>query len=97
MAPLEAMVERRSPASFRNQIRALLARPDAAPVLATIRCPTLVLCGRDDGWSPLAQHEAIAAAIHGSTFAVIDECGHMAPFERPVEVTRALARWLAVT
>jgi pimeloyl-ACP methyl ester carboxylesterase len=97
MDPLEAMVERRSPAGFRNQIRALLARPDATPVLATIRCPTLVLCGREDGWSPLAQHQDIAAAIRGSTLAVIDECGHMAPFERPAEVTRALARWLAVT
>ncbi len=34
MAPLEAMVERRTPATFRNQVTALLERPDAAPVLA---------------------------------------------------------------
>ncbi|HEX9772826.1 MAG TPA: alpha/beta hydrolase [Steroidobacteraceae bacterium] len=95
MAALDAMVERRSPATFRNQIEALLNRPDAAPVLASIRCPTLVLCGREDGWSPLAQHEAIAAAISGSVLAVIDACGHMAPFERPAEVTRELRRWLA--
>jgi pimeloyl-ACP methyl ester carboxylesterase len=53
-----------------------------------------VLCGREDGWSPLAQHEAIVAAISGSVLAVIDECGHMAPFERPAEVTRELRRWL---
>jgi pimeloyl-ACP methyl ester carboxylesterase len=94
MEDLEAMVERRSPTTFRNQIEALLNRPDAAPVLASIRCPTLVLCGREDGWSPLAQHEAIAAAIRGSVLAVIDACGHMAPFERPAEVTRELRRWL---
>lgn len=94
MAPLEAMVERRSPATFRNQVEALLNRPDAAPVLPSIRCPTLVLCGREDGWSPLAQHEAIAAAISGSLLAVIDDSGHMAPFERPAEVTRQLRRWL---
>jgi pimeloyl-ACP methyl ester carboxylesterase len=95
MASLEAMVERRSPATFRNQIRALLGRPDAAPVLATIRGPTLVLCGREDGWSPLAQHEAIAAAIAGATLAIVPECGHMAPVERPAEVTRAMQRWLS--
>lgn len=95
MAPLEAMVERRSPATVRNQIRALLGRPDATPVLATIRCPTLVLCGREDGWSPFAQHEAIARAIPGATLVVVPECGHMAPVERPAEVTRALQRWLA--
>jgi pimeloyl-ACP methyl ester carboxylesterase len=94
MNPLEAMVERRTPASFRNQVEALLNRPDGGPVLKSIRCPALVLCGREDGWSPRAQHERIAAAISGSVLAVIDECGHMAPFERPAEVTRELKRWL---
>jgi pimeloyl-ACP methyl ester carboxylesterase len=94
MKPLEAMVERQTPDTFRNQIEALLNRPDAGPLLESIRCPTLVLCGREDGWSPLAQHEQIASAIRGSILAVIDRCGHMAPFERPAEVTRELARWL---
>jgi pimeloyl-ACP methyl ester carboxylesterase len=94
MTPLQSMVERRTLASFRNQVRALLGRPDATPVLATIRCPTLVLCGREDSWSPLAQHEQIAAAVAGSVLAVIDRCGHMAPFERPAEVNLALERWL---
>jgi len=94
MRPLEAMVERRTPDTFRNQVEALLNRPDAGALLASIRCPTLVLCGREDGWSPLAQPEQIAAAIRGSILGVIDRCGHMAPFERPAEVTRELARWL---
>ena len=95
MSPLEAMVERRTPATFRNQVAALLARPDAAPVLPTIRCPTLVLCGRQDAWSPLAQHEGMAAAIAGARLAVVDDCGHMAPSERPAEVTLELRQWLA--
>jgi pimeloyl-ACP methyl ester carboxylesterase len=94
MAPLVAMVERRTPATFRNQVTALLNRPDATTVLAAIRCPTLVLCGREDSWSPLAQHQQIAAAIPGSRLSVIDDCGHMAPFERPAEVSRALEKWL---
>jgi pimeloyl-ACP methyl ester carboxylesterase len=94
MGPLEQMVERRTAVSFRNQVEALLGRPDARAVLATIRCPALVLCGREDGWSPLEQHEKIASAIGGSTLAVIDACGHMAPFERPTEVSRAFERWL---
>jgi len=94
MGPLEQMVERRTAVSFRNQVEALLGRPDARAILETIRCPTLVLCGREDGWSPLGQHEEIAAAIGGSRLAVIDACGHMAPFERPAEVSRALEDWL---
>src|SRR4029453_8518111 len=94
MAPLEAMVERRSPATFRNQIRALLGRPDATPVLAAIRCPTLLLCGREDAWSPLGQHEGVAPAGGGARVGVRAELRHMAPAERPDEVTRALQRWL---
>jgi pimeloyl-ACP methyl ester carboxylesterase len=94
MQPLEAMVERRTPASFRNQVVALINRPDATGLLAAIRCPTAVICGREDEWSPLAQHEAIAAGIAGARLTVIEDAGHMAPYERPQSVTAELRRWL---
>jgi pimeloyl-ACP methyl ester carboxylesterase len=87
------MFARKTPATFRAQETALLNRPDAAPVLAMIRCPTLVLCGREDTWGPVAQHEDIASRISGSKLAIIERCGHMAPMERPEEVTAALRRW----
>ncbi|MDE3170421.1 MAG: alpha/beta fold hydrolase, partial [Acidobacteriota bacterium] len=58
-----AMFDRKSPEIYRGQVNALLNRPDATPVLATIRCPALVLCGREDTWSPVAQHEEIASRI----------------------------------
>jgi pimeloyl-ACP methyl ester carboxylesterase len=89
------MFARKSPDIYRAQVNALLNRPDAAPVLATIRCPTLVLCGREDMWSPVAQHEEIAAGISGSKLEIIERCGHMAPMERPEEVTFALQKWFA--
>ena len=97
LAPLVAMVERSTPASFREQQEALLSRPDATPVLATITCPTLVLVGREDPWSPLVQHEALAAAVAGAMLAVIEHCGHMSTMERPAEVTAALQAWLAAS
>jgi pimeloyl-ACP methyl ester carboxylesterase len=89
------MFERRTADEFAGQIEALLARPDATTLLRSIACPTLVLCGRDDGWSKLEQHEEMAALIPGATLIVIDRCGHMAPMEQPAEVGPALARWLA--
>jgi pimeloyl-ACP methyl ester carboxylesterase len=52
------MIDRSSPDTFAAQIQALLDRPDATDLLPRIACPTLLLCGRDDGWSPLARHEA---------------------------------------
>jgi pimeloyl-ACP methyl ester carboxylesterase len=92
----EAIVEmfgRKTPEIFLAQVTALLNRPDATPVLATIRCPTLVLCGREDTWSPVAQHEEIASQIAGSKLKIIEKCGHMAPMERPEQVTAALSEW----
>lgn len=88
------MIERASPDTFEAQIKALLARPDAAPLLAAIRCPTLVLCGRDDAWSPPARHEFMHAHIAGSRLVVVDHCGHMSTMEQPAAVSTALAAWL---
>lgn len=88
------MFGRRSADDFERQIQALLARPDAGPVLPTLRCPTLVLCGREDSWAPVAQHQALQQGIPGSVLAVIDDCGHMSPMEQPLAVSDALASWL---
>jgi pimeloyl-ACP methyl ester carboxylesterase len=89
------MFGRKSPDVFTGQIKALLNRPDAGPVLAGARCPTLVMCGRDDAWSPLEVHRRMAALIPHSRLVVIENCGHMAPMERPEAVTAALAGWLS--
>ena len=90
-----SMIERCTPHLFAAQTRALLSRPDATDVLNAIRCPTLLLCGREDTWSPLARHEAMARLIHHSQLAVVGACGHMAPMERPAEVSERLSQWLA--
>ena len=76
-------------------VKALLARPDAASLLTGIACPTLVLCGRDDAWSPPPQHQAMHAAIAGSSLRLVNHCGHMSTMERPAEVSAAMADWLA--
>ena len=91
------MIERQTCDRFEAQIEALLARPDAGPLLRSIDCPTLVLCGREDRWSPAAQHEEIAAMIPAATLEIIDDCGHMAPMEAPDQVAAALLRWLRPT
>ena len=97
MSPLTAMVERATPQQHARQIGALLGRADARPLLATIACPTLVMVGRQDRWSPLAQHEEIAAAIPGAKLVVIEDAGHFSLVEQADAVTEALVDWLAVT
>ncbi|MGF6963062.1 pimeloyl-ACP methyl ester carboxylesterase [Paraburkholderia sp. WC7.3g] len=88
------MIERSSPDLFEAQIHALLTRPDATPVLSEIRCPTLLLCGREDRWSPVARHEVMHKAIENSVMCVVEEAGHMVTMEQPAAVNAALRDWL---
>lgn len=89
-----AMFDRGSAAQYAAQINALLKRPDAAPLLPGITCPTLVLTGRQDAWSGPAQHEAMAAAIPGAQLVIVEDSGHMCTLEQPQAVSAALATWL---
>jgi pimeloyl-ACP methyl ester carboxylesterase len=88
------MMSRKTPEIFAAQVCALLARPDATAVLDQICCPALLLTGQEDGWSPPAQHAAMAARIAGSTLVIIPDSGHMSMMERPAEVSAALRAWL---
>jgi pimeloyl-ACP methyl ester carboxylesterase len=95
MESIHAMIARSSPDIFAAQIQALLGRADRTALLGDISVPTLVLCGRDDAWSPLSRHEDMARRIRGSRLVDIAECGHMSTMERPEAVGRALLQWLA--
>ena len=81
-------------AQFDAQINALLTRPEVETLLPAISCPTLVMTGELDAWSPPAQHEAIAAAIPDSQLVIVPGAGHMVTREAPGEVNEAIARWL---
>lgn len=89
------MVARFTPEVFAAQIDALLGRPDAAPVLAQLRCPTLLACGRQDAWSPLSRHERMQALCPaGAALVVIEDSGHMSTMEQPAQVSQALVDWM---
>ena len=77
-----------------NQQTAMLARLDSHDELDTVTVPTLVVCGRQDPVTPLADHVAIAARVAGSRLRVIEDCGHLATIEQPLAVNQVLAEWL---
>lgn len=83
--------------TFEAQIEALLNRPALDALLPTIDCPVLVAVGREDRWSPVEQHEAIAAAIPGATLQVVDGAGHMMPAEQPSAFSHIVRDWLSQT
>jgi len=80
--------------AFLRQHAALMARGDNRPLLPDIRCPTLVLIGRQDILTPLELSEEIAAAIPGAQLEIIDDSGHLSTLEQPDAVNRTLRRWL---
>jgi pimeloyl-ACP methyl ester carboxylesterase len=81
--------------TFARQQRAIMSRADSRPLLASIRCPTLVLCGRDDAVIPLEVHEEIVQGVAAAKLAIVEACGHLAPLERPDAVSAAMRVWLA--
>jgi pimeloyl-ACP methyl ester carboxylesterase len=89
-----AMLRASGPAVYLRQERAVIARADSRPTLGTIRCPTLVLSGREDAATPLPGAELIAAGVPGARLVVLERCGHLSTMERPDEVNAALADWL---
>lgn len=92
---VRSMAENVGNEAFVRQQRAIMSRADSLGLLASITCPTLVLCGRQDALTPLIRHEEIAAGIKGARLEVIEDCGHLSTMERPDAVNAALRRWLA--
>ncbi len=91
---MREMAERVGREAYIRQQTAILQREDSVPLLRTIRCPTLVLCGRQDRRTPLEWHETMAREIPGAVLEVIEECGHMSTLEAPGATAAAMRRWL---
>lgn len=92
--PLRDMCLAKGQEVFDAQIAALLNRPSVEDLLPRISCPTLVMVGSLDEWSPVAQHEEIAAAISDAELIVVPNAGHMLMAEAPEAVNAAIMNWL---
>lgn len=80
--------------AFVRQQKAIMSRPDARPLLAGIRCPTMVLVGDGDRLTPPDLAQEICAAIPEARLVVVPDCGHLSTVEQPMAVNAALAEWL---
>jgi pimeloyl-ACP methyl ester carboxylesterase len=74
--------------------QAALVRRDGYADLARIACPSLVVACRQDRLRSLAESERMAQCLPHSSFSVIEDCGHMAPLERPHELAAVLDHWI---
>lgn len=94
--PIEDMILRSTPEDHEKQIKALVERPDATPLLKTFKCPVLVICGAQDEWSTPEQHREMAAQIPGAELAIIEDAGHFVSVEQPQEFTRLMRRFMSM-
>jgi len=79
---------------YKRQEELAATRVDRRPDLPRIKCPTIVVCGRDDAATPLSLSEEIAKAIPAAALAVIEQCGHLISMEKPEETNLILSTWL---
>ena len=69
----------------------------AASVAADVKgitCPVLILAGREDAVSPVANGEGMLAELPNAKLQVVEDCGHWHPIEQPAAVTAALRGFL---
>ena len=93
-ARVRRMAEETGAQVFLRQQQAITTRPDARPLLAAIKCPTLVLVGDGDALTPPALSREIADGIAGSRLVIVADCGHLSTMEQPEAVNKALVEWM---
>ncbi len=73
---------------------ALANRSETCSSLSEINIPTLIICGRADEVTPLAQSEYMNKNIKGSKLYVIESAGHVSNLEQPAEFNQQLRGFL---
>ena len=91
---IERIMLRSDPRGIAAAARGMAQRRDFTAELSNIHCPTLVLVGADDAFSPPAEMQALAEAIPNAEYRMISEAGHMAPVEQPTAVNAAIETFL---
>jgi len=95
VAGIREMVEDCPAEVHERQNRALAARPDATEYLAAFKFPVLLVTGCDDHLSTAAVNDDIAARLGDAEFVVLENAGHLLPFEQPDRLFDVVSDWLA--
>lgn len=89
-----AMIRRTSPVGYEACVRAIqgIALTDRLPA---IRVPALVLAGAQDAAASPDTMRAMAEAIPGAVFEVLDPCGHLSAIQCPEVLVARISRFLS--
>ncbi|BCJ41317.1 alpha/beta hydrolase [Actinoplanes ianthinogenes] len=93
-AHVRTMMLNAPPAGAAAALRGRAERQDYQELLTKVSVPTLVVVGRDDEFTPVADAELMHRLIPDSTLAVIDGAGHLPNLEQPAAFNAALHAFL---
>lgn len=82
------------PDGVADALLAMAHRRDSTDLLASIRCPTLVIAGEEDTFIPVSEARAFVRKIPGAELEVIRKAGHLVNLEEPAGFQAALERFL---
>jgi 3-oxoadipate enol-lactonase len=77
-------------------LTAMRDRPDSTPDLAALDVPVLILHGQEDQLIPLAEAEAMAAALPRAKLVVVPGAGHLPNLEQPEIFNDAVREFLEI-
>lgn len=72
----------------------MMLRPNAVPLLESIRVPVCVIAGGEDQSSTPEEMRVIADKVPGAEFHLLEDAGHYAPIEQPELVAEILGHFL---
>lgn len=91
---VRTLIMRNTPEAIASAVAAMRDRPDSGDLLPALTCPALVVCGTEDGLTPPADSEAMAALLPAATTVLIPDAGHLSNLEAPLAFNEALAAFL---
>jgi 3-oxoadipate enol-lactonase len=91
---VRAIIESNDRGGIAAALRAMAARPDSTPLLATIDVPALVLVGSEDALTPPSEAEVMFNAIPGCRIAELPGAGHLSNMESPEAFNAQVAEFL---
>lgn len=88
------MMMHTNPEGAAAALRGMAEREDQTERLSQINVPTLIVVGKEDPITPVADSEKMHEGITGSQLVVIENASHVSNIEQPEQFNRALQEFL---
>ena len=91
---LREMMVKTAPEGAAAALQGMAQRRDQTSFLSRIISPTLIIVGREDSITPVADAEMMHREMPGSRLEIVENAGHVSNMEQPTEFNRVLLKFL---